>query len=153
MHSHSYSHPSPPISHASHSSTSDSTCYFSIVPSPSTHYSTETPIPTPLQVACYSSEVFSDPSNPLLAIRYHQVVHPLADMESSNLLQLQTGVAHGSRSSSSTPPQSNCSSPPQELVCVRCRRTCYGNVVKFGKSSYQVYCRHCADMVGFKDSS
>ncbi|KAH7126801.1 hypothetical protein B0J11DRAFT_286632 [Dendryphion nanum] len=141
--------------HSPTSQSSSSTCYFSITPSPFTHYSVETPIPSP--VAYYSPDTFSDPTNPLLALRRPHAILDPAVMDASKVLQMQTNAAHRDSSSSScsssgTPPQSE--SLTMELTCVRCRRTCYGrhNVVKFGTSSYaQVYCRHCAAMVGYKD--
>ncbi|KAF2110140.1 hypothetical protein BDV96DRAFT_584434 [Lophiotrema nucula] len=144
----------------SYSSTSSPTDYFSIVPSPSTPFSVETPSLSPL--SNYSSDIFPDPANPLLAFRevspYQQTA---SSMDASEVLQLQTAAAHSrptatpmqhststSSNSSASSMGSNSPSPPM-LCCARCRRSSAGHsgMVRFGTNLY--YCSHCASMVGY----
>jgi hypothetical protein len=142
-----------------------STCYFSYVPSPSTHFSLETPNATP--TAAYSFNTVSDPLNPLLAIRELSPTYQLSStMDSSKLLQLQTNAAHSrpaaqpvqhrssisssnSNFSDSSVPSGRNSPVPQNICCARCRRTSIGfsGMVKFGVNLF--YCNHCATMVGY----
>jgi hypothetical protein len=144
---------------------SSSTCYFSYVPSPSTHFSVETPYAAP--TAAQSFNTVSDPLNPLLAFRELAPTYQASSaMDSSKLLQLQTSAAHGrpaaqpvqhrSSVSSSNSDSSDCSassgrnSPvPQNVCCARCRRTSIGfsGMVKIGMNLF--YCNHCATMVGY----
>ncbi|KAF2022112.1 hypothetical protein BU24DRAFT_37565 [Aaosphaeria arxii CBS 175.79] len=157
-------------SHSPSSVYSSPSCYFSIVPSPSDHFSVETPSNSPQPLPVYSADTLSYPSNPLLAFRpppYNLPEVPNT-MDGSKLLQLQTSAAHrpdpkplqrrpspsasdsstGTSGNSSPAPSSTMSAPSlQQLTCVRCRRTTTSSMINVGTSLY--YCSHCAQMVGY----
>ncbi|KAF2199620.1 hypothetical protein GQ43DRAFT_110830 [Delitschia confertaspora ATCC 74209] len=131
-------------------SQSERTCYFSITPSPPSHFSLETPN-TPL-LDSYHSDTDSDPSHPLLAVQRSQTpLGPLPPssftMDASKLLQLQTAAAYAE----TKPRQGSGSSEdsmPAMLCCSRCRRSSSSNsMVSFGTNLY--YCNHCASIVGY----
>jgi hypothetical protein len=146
-------------------SLSSTTCYFTYIPSPATHFSVETPL-TPL--GAYTPDISPDPLNPLLAFRQPSLEYlSPPSMDASKLLQLQTAAAHSrpsatplqqigimSSTSSSNSSQSSLQSPSTTIptlswCCARCRRTCYSadHVVQFGTNLF--YCSHCASMTGY----
>lgn len=144
-----------------HSLGNPPTCYFTL-PVASSHYSDETPQPTPSSEYC--PDTWASPSNPLLAHRSLSMASPGAD--ASRLLQLQTQAAHRPSTQPLQPPQSAGSASPSNsdssmsshrssvsmshpLCCCRCRRESHGHsgMFQFGTNLY--YCSHCAKMVGY----
>lgn len=87
---------------------SPETCYFSYIPSTSSHFSIETPVCSPGS-STLTLSTLADPSNPLLALRDPPSIprSPPATMDASKLLQLQTAAAYGSRRPAAQPVQ-NC---------------------------------------------
>ena len=157
-----------------HTSTSQ-TCYFSVTPSTYySHFSVETPSTSPCS-SSFDGETPSDPSNPLLALRVlPPPTAPLASMDASKLLQLQTAAAYSrssaqpvqnnmsanistSSSSSTTSTSSTTPTPPPELLirCSRCHRgsslgsasSSVNGMISFGTNLY--YCNRCASLVGY----
>ena len=140
----------------------EQTCYFSISPSRTSHFSQD--IPSSCSSPTILPETPSDPSNPLLALRstHSHFSPPSWAMDASKLLQLQTAAAYGrpeaqarqKSTSSSASTDSNASTPgasasTEVVSCARCRRTSNGpsGMVSYGTNQY--YCRHCADIVGY----
>ncbi|KAF2838007.1 hypothetical protein M501DRAFT_915906, partial [Patellaria atrata CBS 101060] len=138
--------------------------YFTYIPHPSTHFSIETPLPSP---ADSSGELPSpDPYNPLLA--YRELPTPLdmtANSQASKVLQLQTTAAYTqmprkaqaiqdvfdleddgsedatetySRSSSTSSTANSTPVPPTFVRCLRCRRDfSTGSAVSTGSHKVQ----------------
>ncbi|KAF2741308.1 hypothetical protein EJ04DRAFT_558034 [Polyplosphaeria fusca] len=135
--------------------------YFSIVPSLFAHYSAETPSTT--RRTTFSCDIFSEPTNPLLALRelplHYQPSHSI--MDASRIFELQITAAHprsATNSGQDSPPASSLNSsasssqdttPPLTFCCCRCRRGSITRsyMVQVGLNSY--YCNHCASMVGY----
>jgi hypothetical protein len=151
-------------------------CYFMIKPTTYHHYSSETPLTSPI---LSPGETLCDPFHPLLSYRRPQAN---LNMAATNFFKLQTAAAHGqpitrprstpqqnvlhvtsdgsgssdSSSSESSPPTVNhawASNGIEAARCSRCHRTPSidvrtgkANVVQFGLNSY--YCTRCASMVG-----
>jgi hypothetical protein len=134
-------------------------CYFSIAVHPSSHFSVETPSPSPFTE--FPKHTFADPTNPLLASR-PALQSMSSPADASRLLQLQTQAAHrptaeplqhrssvspsNSDSSHSSRSSSSATSHAQ-LSCCRCRRESLQGMFQFGTNIY--YCSHCAKMVGY----
>jgi hypothetical protein len=149
----------------SSASNASHTCYFSLlIPTTSpSHFSVESPSTSPLST--YTSDTFSDLTNPLLASRPppFDTNMPSQSGNVSSLLQLQTAAAyrpaaqplqHSSSTSSNSSSSSKSSSSDNStsetpLCCARCRRTAYGfsGMVKLGVNLF--YCNHCASMTGY----
>lgn len=138
-----------------------SACYFSCIPTPHDHHSTETPLASPEYSAF---EVTPDSHNPLLALRRH----PAQTMDASKLMSLQTAAAYQSQRPKPQPHQtifetsdesirtstpsdsgSSSASTPQIVYCSRCQRSSFGTqgMVCFAMNSY--YCTRCASLVGY----
>jgi hypothetical protein len=150
------------ISPTSSSQIKESLCYFTYTPSPSNHWSLETPLPSPDLAA----SVTADPNSPLLALRI-PLLSPSQTMEASKLFQLQTAAAHpqrskpqllqdvfevsdpsirGRASSESSSSSLSSSSSNARRVCFRCQTT-YGEFVQYSLNSY--YCTRCAKITGY----
>ncbi|KAF2420510.1 hypothetical protein EJ08DRAFT_702448 [Tothia fuscella] len=134
------------------SSIHPASCYFSYAPRSSDHWSSETPIDTPVS----SSQPTADTRNPFLAARLPPAYLTPTSMDVSKFLQLQTAAAyqnnHQSRpqmssSSSNSSSGSGSSSPSRPVMqCSRCQHE-GGAMVKYSLSSY--YCNRCAQIVGY----